>query len=300
MSSSPAAFAARGAQRVDRVRQGELFADDRRDKPAAANLSACFHAAQREQQVAPPRGETLSRDHVAEHDAPATQQPPREEIGIDALGQQYEARPAGRFEERGRARRPFSPKRRFASISERSASKPSEALTKPAATSCHSASSTSAGIRLVSRTISEKNGAVRRSIIASTSRAAWERPAGSKSLRTRDQDSAGIGTRQECDGGKFRGPDPPFAFLVVRHECGMLRDAPPHHFPGTVTEPVEEFRLVAGDAFGENLRLPERGRNFVAFEPGGSLATCRQCRAGAELRRNVLPPVQKSARSRRR
>ena len=86
-------------------------------------------------------------------------------------------------EERGRARRPFSPSRRLESMSARKASNPS-AVTSPAATSCQSASSTSLGRRFVPRTMSAKNGAPRFPISSSTSRDACESAEVPYSLRT--------------------------------------------------------------------------------------------------------------------
>ena len=135
--------AARGAQRIDRFGQRELFADVpatkrpprisprasmRRSATAARARAARAIRARRRRETRRPsaraagaRRRSGSMRSVAE--ASSVQRP---------------------LDERGRARRPFSPRRRFASISERSASKPS-AVTRPAATSCQSASSTSAG-----------------------------------------------------------------------------------------------------------------------------------------------------------
>ena len=149
------------------------------------------------------------------------------------------------LDERGRARSPFSPRRRLASISERSASKPS-AVTKPAATSCQSASSTSAGSRFVPRTMSAKNGAPRRSISARTSRAACDRPRGS--LRVAHDQLFGIRSRETARSARASSG----VRARVRSSCdgssaGCARDAAPHHL-ARIAELIEELALVARDA----------------------------------------------------
>ena len=68
------------AQQLDRLRPRELLADEARHEAAAANLSLRFHAAERDEQVAPRRRDGLARQQIAEHDAPAQQQLPRDRL----------------------------------------------------------------------------------------------------------------------------------------------------------------------------------------------------------------------------
>ena len=68
------------AQQLDRLGPRELLADEARHEPPAANFSLRFHAAERDEQVAPRRRDGLARDEIAEHDAPPQQQLPRHRL----------------------------------------------------------------------------------------------------------------------------------------------------------------------------------------------------------------------------
>ena len=82
MAVSPERRMAR--KQVQRFGQGELFADERRGKPAAAHLAAGFHAAQHDQQFAPCRRQRLADGGIAEHHAPTLQKLPGEGLGASS------------------------------------------------------------------------------------------------------------------------------------------------------------------------------------------------------------------------
>ena len=68
------------AQQLDRFRPRKLLADEARHEPSAANLALRFHAAERDEQIAPRRRDRLAREEIAEHDAPSQQQLPRNRL----------------------------------------------------------------------------------------------------------------------------------------------------------------------------------------------------------------------------
>ena len=82
--------AADGAERLDRLRQRVLLADEAGHKATAADLPAGLHASQRPQDVAPGHGDALAGQQVAEDDAVARQQdlsrPLGQILGVEAGG----------------------------------------------------------------------------------------------------------------------------------------------------------------------------------------------------------------------
>src|SRR6202008_348737 len=78
--------AAYRAQRVDRLRQRELLADESGDEAAAAHLAARLHAAQHAEHGPPRRRQALAREELADDDAVAPEQAARGVLGGRILG----------------------------------------------------------------------------------------------------------------------------------------------------------------------------------------------------------------------
>ena len=262
---------AHGAQRIHRHRQRKLFAEEAVDEAAAANFAAIFEAAEGDQQLTPLGQVGFARKHFAEHDAVALQQHPAG--GFERAPFRRSAspvyssdqRPAAvtRARQRGRCR---VRERRLGSISERRLSKPS-AVTRPAATSSHSAVSTSAFSLPVPRTMSAKNDAPRWRRNSSTCRASVAQATRFRLLGARmlGRHPVGFFANEESDGRDAGGNHAALAFGRIFERCRMRRETSPAHGSGEA-KLVEPFGIVVGDAPRQHLPLPCIRRNFKALQ----------------------------------
>ena len=156
-----------------------------------------------------------------------------------------------------------SPRRRFGSISARRFSKPS-AVTRPAATSSHSASSTSLASRPVARTRSAKNDAPRCCELLPGPRAP-DATAIRRAASAAPSSSHSASSRRKSEIGATRVGRTRRALVVVVSNAGC-GESRPH-----ITSPERQSwssssGLVIGDAARQDLGFPRRGGDLVALQ----------------------------------